>query len=75
METNFIFHSMIILPFLAAVIVYLVGRISLIKGSFHGISISRALTIFFILVEIGLFYLVVDAALRSSGVLDRKSVV
>lgn len=71
METNFIFHSMIILPFLAAVIVYLVGRISLIKGSFHGISISRALTIFFILVEIGLFYLVVDAALRSSGVFSQ----
>ena len=68
MNSNLLFQSLLILPFLAAVIVYLVGRISLRKGNIRGINLARALTVFFILVEAGLLYLVVRAALETSGI-------
>ena len=60
MNTTLLFKSLIILPFVAAVVVYLTGRISLRKEKFWGVSLARALTVFFLLVEGCLLFLEFD---------------
>lgn len=65
MTSNFLFSSLILLPFLAALIVYLLGRWTAHKENILGISLTRALTVFFLLVEGCLLYFVVKQALSS----------
>ena len=67
MNTTLLFKSLIILPFVAAVVVYLTGRISLRKEKFWGVSLARALTVFFLLVEGCLLFFGVRSALQSGG--------
>lgn len=67
MTSNFLFSSLLLLPFLAAPIVYMLGRLTARNGNVLGISLTRALTVFFLLVEGCLLYLVVKQALSSGG--------
>ena len=67
MNTTLLFQSLIILPFVAAIIVYLIGRISLRQGKIWGVSLARALTVFFLLIEGCLLFFTVRAALQSNG--------
>ncbi len=68
MTSNFLLSSLLILPFLSAPIIYLLGRLSVRKGVNIGISLARALAVFFLLVEGCLLYLVVRQAMTGGGV-------
>ncbi len=68
MTPQFLFTSLLVLPFLAAPIIYLLGRLTARKGVKIGMSLAKALTIFFLLVEGCILYLVVRQAMTTGGV-------
>ncbi len=68
MDPNIYYYGLVGLLLVASPIVYLVGRLSVRSGKEWGISLSRALTVFFLLVEMGLLYFVLRSALESGGV-------
>ena len=68
MNATLLFQSLIILPFMAAVIIYLVGRISLRQEKDWGFSVARAIAVFALLVEGCLLYFAVKEALQSGGI-------
>lgn len=67
MNNALLLKSLLVLPFVAAVIVYLAGRISLRKEKDWGFSVARALTVFVLLVEGCLLFFGVRMALQSGG--------
>lgn len=68
MTSKFLFSSLLILPFLAAPVIYLLGRLAVRKGAKIGMSLAKALTVFFLLVEGCILYLVVRYAVTVGGV-------
>lgn len=68
MDPNTYFTALVGLPLIAAPIVYLVGRISIRKEKEWGTSLARALTVLFLLVEMGLLYFVLRAAVQAGGI-------
>lgn len=68
MNPNTLFLGLIALPLIASPIVYLTGRISLRKGKLWGMSLARALTVLFLLIDICLLYFVIRAAISTGGV-------
>ena len=68
MNATLLFQCLIILPFAAAVIIYLAGRISLRQEKDWGFSVARAIAVFALLVEGCLLYFAVKEALQSGGI-------
>ncbi|HPS41812.1 MAG TPA: proton-conducting transporter membrane subunit [Anaerolineaceae bacterium] len=68
MDPMIYFYILVGLPLVASPIVYLTGRLSIRRGGVLGISLARALTIFFLLVEMGLLALVLQSAIQTGSV-------
>ena len=68
MENNLLFQGLLALPFIGAIIVYLLGRIALRQQKQWGVSLSRALTVLFLLIEACLLYFLVTDALAGNNV-------
>lgn len=68
MDSSTLFLILLAVPFIAAPVVYLVGRVSIRKDDPVGLSLSRALTIFTILIEFCLLYFVLKSAMQENGV-------
>ena len=68
MITQPLFVGMIALPFLAAPLIYLIGRLSIRKGRLWGMSVARILTLVVLLADMVLLFLNVKRALTSSAV-------
>lgn len=63
-----LFLSLLLLPFLAAPLIYLLGRLSVRKGQVLGMNVARALTLAVLLAEIVLLVLTVRSAMGGSSV-------
>ncbi len=64
-----LFVALLTIPFLAAPILYLLGRTSLRKGRVWGMSLARILTLLVLAGEMVLTYLNVRTSINSSGVM------
>ncbi len=63
-----LFISLLALPFLAAPLIYLFGRLSVRKGKLLGMKVAKTLTLAVLLAEIVLLVLTVKAAMGGSSV-------
>ncbi len=70
MITQPLFVSMIAIPFLAAPIVYLLGRFSVRKGNLWGMSLAKVLTLATLLVEMFLLYKNIMYSMNYGGVTE-----
>ena len=68
MDPMIYFYILVGLPLVASPIVYLTGRLSIRRGGVLGISLARALTIFLLLIEMGLLALVLQSAIQTGSV-------
>ena len=66
--TPFIYIALLLLPFVAAPVIYLFGRTSVRKGLTWGVSVARILTIATILAELVLVYLNVRYAMTVGAI-------
>jgi len=58
---------MIALPFIAAPVIYLIGRSTLRKGKLWGMSLARILAVLTLLADMLMLFLVVKQAMAGSG--------
>lgn len=68
MDTKVLFQGLLALPFIGAVVVYLFGRISIRREKEWGLSLARALTVLFLLIEGCVVYFLVRDALAGNNI-------